>query len=82
MSNSIVYRVISDPSINELEENIFVCEGGDRTDNLLIHKNAKRKCDPRLLKNKIVIRYDLKLILRNAISLRKRVVLQKLNPIY
>ena len=63
----------------EKKTDVFVGESDECVDKMLNHLNWKKKSDPKSPKNKVFIRYDVKLILHNAVQFDKWVVLQKLN---
>ena len=79
ISNSLVWRDLTDSDVPKLEEKITFCKARDCIDKMLNHKNAKWKGNPKTIKKKVIIRFDIKLIAHNADRVELWVVLQKLN---
>ena len=75
----MVWRDLTDPEVLKLEEKIKFCKAGDCIDKMLNHKNAKWKGNPKTIKKKVFIRFDIKLFAHNADRFGLWVVSQKLN---
>ena len=61
--------------INKLKEKVNVCKGEDCVDKMLTHKYKKWKVAPKVIKNRIITRYDNKLFAHNAVDYDNWVIL-------